>query len=381
MDFGLNEEQRLLQESCRRLLDEQCRFDKRKALVDGGGFDARRWQTYAEMGWLGLAVPESRGGVGAGAVEQCILMEAIGRALCVEPVWAVGIVAAQLLVALGASPLGDELLRQLIAGDGRPVLAHGEAHARGEVAHVGTRASQTAPGRWVINGEKSLVVAGNIADRLIVSARTSGATCDADGISLFLIDPAHAGVERRDIRLIDNRWCAHVRLTDVEVTEADLLGPVGAAYPAIDQALAHGALALCAEAVGLMERALWSTRDYLKLRKQFGSTLSSFQVLQHRMSEMLIELELSRSMVFRCISRMESDSTTRNGALSATKVHIGRSGRFVCGQAIQLHGGIGVTDDYVIGHYFKRMTLIDNALGSTASHLERLANREREVGA
>jgi alkylation response protein AidB-like acyl-CoA dehydrogenase len=377
MDFSLTQEQQMLQDSARRVLEAECKFETRLPLVAAGSFDSRRWQSYADMGWFGVGLPEEAGGFGGGVVDMTILMEECGRMLVVEPIWAIAVLAAQTLVALGDDLQAQQLLPALIAGEAQPVLAHNEADARGVIEHVATTAQRSKIGVWRLSGQKTLIVGGNIADHFIVSARTSGKTGDREGISLFLVKPDAVGLSKRDVRLIDNRWCSHLELDGVEVGEADVLGPVGGAYAALDHAHAHAIVTLCAEAVGVMEKALWITRDYLKMRKQFGVTLSTFQALQHRMSEMLIELELSRCMVYRALSQFQADPEARRLALAATKVHIGRSGKFVCGQAIQLHGGIGVTEEYVIGHHFKRMTTIEAALGSTHFHLQQLADIER----
>lgn len=380
MDFHLSEEQTLLRDSARRLLEDVCVFEQRAPLLAAGSFDAARWQTYADMGWLAMSVPEALGGLGSGAVESAILMEEVGRVLCVEPLWAIGVLSAQLLTALPGVPAAGQLLTGLMSAEVRPVLAHAEAGARGVLSHVETRAEPAGPGRWRLHGEKPLVVGGNVADRFLISARHSGACRSQDGISLFIVEPQARGLRSQALRLIDNRWCAHLVLDGVEVSEAALLSPLGAAYPALSQAHAHAMIGLGAEAIGLMERALWITRDYLKMRQQFGQVLGSFQVLQHRMSDMLVELELSRGMVYRAISYINAEADVRDAALSSMRVQVGRSGRFVCAQAIQLHGGIGVTEDYIIGHYFKRMTMIENTLGSTHVHLEHLAERERQLG-
>ncbi|PWK91910.1 acyl-CoA dehydrogenase family protein [Fulvimonas soli] len=379
MDFSLSQEQQIFQDSARRMLETECRFETRGPLIAKGSFDGDRWRAIAEMGWLGMALPEEHGGFGGGAIETALLMEEIGRVLMVEPVWAIAVLTAHALLASG-----DEralaLLPRLVAGEVLPVLAHNEADAGGVTEHVATVATPTAQGGWRISGEKTLVVGGNIADRFLVSARTSGRTGDREGISLFLVAADAAGLRRQNVRLIDNRWAAHLLLENVQVDKADVIGRVGGAIDALDEAHAYGLLAACAEAIGVMDRALWITRDYLKVRKQFGTTLSSFQALQHRMSEMLIELELSRSMLHRALSLFHAGPEIRRQALAAAKVHIGRSGKFVCGQAIQLHGGIGVTEEYVIGHYFKRMTTIEHELGHSHFHLQRLAELEQRRG-
>lgn len=379
MDFQLNEEQNMFKDSVRRYLEENCSFELRAGVIDNGAFDSGHWQMFAELGLLGLALPEEHGGMGYSAIETALVMEEVGRVLCVEPYWAIAVLAAQTMVACDDAKAAG-ILQALAAGEALPVLAHEEASARGNLPFVETRATPTGNGRWRLSGEKACVVAGNIADCFIVSARTAGDTDEQAGITLFVVKPDAPGLDKRDVRLIDNRWGAHLEFNDLEVGPEDVLGSVGEGYGALAHAHAHGLVGLCAEALGVMEQALWITRDYLKMRKQFGQTLSSFQSLQHRMSEMLIELELSRGMVHYALSCIGKGGAEREHGLSAAKAHIGKSGMFVCGQSIQLHGGIGVTEEYVIGHHFKRMTLISNALGSTAEHFERLAQMERVAG-
>ncbi|MGI4860646.1 MAG: acyl-CoA dehydrogenase family protein [Janthinobacterium lividum] len=378
MDFQLSDEQRMLQDSARRFLADHCAFEDRSALVAQGSFDLSRWQQFAEQGWLGMGIAEDYDGLGGTPIETALLMEEMGRVLFVEPFWAVAVLAAQTIAAAGDDAHAQVLLPLIASGEGRPVLAHNEVRARGVIEFVATTARADAGG-WRLNGQKSLVIGGNAADSFIVSARTSGAEAQRHGISLFVVPRDVPGLVVRDFRLIDNRWCAELDLHDVAVSEVELLGTRDQGFAALDAGHAHALIGLCAEALGVMERALWVTRDYLKTRKQFGVTLNTFQALQHRMSEMLIELELTRGMVHRGLASMHLPTDERARALSATKIHVGRSGRFVCGQAIQLHGGIGVAEEYLIGHHFKRMTTIESALGSSHVHLERLAEHERRV--
>ena len=378
MDFQLSQEQQMLKDSARRYLEKNCAFEQRAPLVAQGSFDAERWQAMAEFGWLAMALPEQFDGLGSGAIETAVLMEEIGRVLCVEPYWAVAVLAGQTIVAAGDARQAAELLPLLAAGLARPVLAHSEPEARGLVEYVGTRATPAGDG-WRLNGRKTLVVGGNAADRFILSARTGGALDARDGISLFVLARDTPGLTVRALRMIDNRWCVEIDLDDVRVGSEQLLGEPGKGYAPLAAGHAHALVALGAEAVGVMEKALWITRDYLKIRKQFGAQLSTFQSLQHRMSEMLIELELARGMVFRALASLEAAPELRDRALSAMKVQVGHSGKFVCAQAIQLHGGIGVTEEYVIGHHFKRMTTIEYALGSSHVHLERLAEVVRKA--
>ena len=379
MDFQLNEEQQMLQDSARRFLTDHCAFDKRPALIAQGSFDVKRWAQFAEQGWLGMSLPECYDGLDGTAVETAILLEEMGRVLFMEPFWAIGVLAAQTILGANHPAQAAALLPGLVAGVVRPVVAHGELQARGMLASVATTADSTANGGWRLNGHKTLVVGGNAADRFIVSARNSGAENAREGITLFVIDRDTPGLTVRDLRLIDNRWAVELHLTDVDASDSAVLGTVGGGFEALSTGHAHAMIALCAEALGVMEQALWVTRDYLKTRKQFGVTLSTFQALQHRMSEMLIELELARGMVYRGMSHLQSSPATRELALSAMKVQVGQSGKFICGQAIQLHGGIGIAEEYLIGHHFKRMTTIEYALGSSHMHLEHIGRHERSL--
>ncbi|HDZ55217.1 MAG TPA: acyl-CoA dehydrogenase [Pseudomonas xinjiangensis] len=372
MNFQLDEEQGMFKDTVRRLMDDNCSFDMRSPVITAGSFNAAHWQLFAEQGLLGLALPQSCDGLGYSAIETALVMEEMGRVLFVEPYWAIAVLAGQTLLA-SKDKRYFTLLRGLSSGEIKPVLAHEEFCARGRLSHVSTRAKSAGPGAWVLNGQKNAVIAGNIADKLIISARTAGNDEDTHGISLFLVDPSSVGLTIRSHRLVDNRWATEIDISDLRVTEETLVGGLNQGFPALEHAHTHALVALCAEAVGVMERAMWITRDYLKIRKQFGQPLSNFQSLQHRMSEMLIEVELSRGMVHMGLASLDRPAAERSRALSAMKAHIGKSGQFVCGQAIQLHGGIGVTEEYSIGHYFKRMTLINTALGSALFHHEQLA--------
>ncbi|MDY0012658.1 MAG: acyl-CoA dehydrogenase family protein [Rhodocyclaceae bacterium] len=376
MDFYLTEEQQMLRDGARRYLETECGGEKRRPTIEAEGLHAERWQMFADMGWLGLPLPEEYGGFGGTLVDVTILMQEIGRALTVEPYWPVAILAARTLVASG-DPRAQEILPALAEGKAFPVLAHGEEEARGVVEHVTTQAISAGDGRWKLSGVKTAVVAGNKADRYIVSARTTGSSRDQEGITLFLVAKDAPGLKMRPLRLIDNRWGAHLELDGVEVAASDVLGQVGQGFSALEQAHDIALVALAAEAVGLMERSIEITRDYVKMRKQFGVTLSTFQAVQHRLADMMIELELARSVLYRAQAHLDGEPAVRRQALSALKYQVGKSGKFVCGQSIQLHGGIGVTEEYIIGHYFKRMTMIEYALGNSHFHLQQLAEMER----
>ncbi len=373
MEFSLSEEQQLLKDSVARFVEREYAFDKRQKLIrDGSGFSLTNWQTFADMGWLMLGLPEDKGGLGGTPVDISILMEEFGKALVVEPYLHVAILAARTLIEAD-----DEsgLIEAIGTGDARPILAHGEEGAYGVLGWVESRAGKSADS-WRIAGRKSLVHAAPFATHFIVSARTSGTAGDADGISLFLVAPGATGLSRKDARLADSSRASELTFSDCEAT---LIGPDGAALPFIETAHAHATVALCAEAVGAMDKALWTTRDYLQTRQQFGVAIGTFQSLQHRMADMLIELEMARSQVYRGLAYLNSSRDERDRAISSMKVQIGRSIKFTGYQSVQLHGGIAMTEDYLIGHYFKRLHMIDNALGTVGTHLARMAEIERSA--
>jgi alkylation response protein AidB-like acyl-CoA dehydrogenase len=377
MDFTLSEEQQLLKDSVARFIEKEYDFESRRKLIgQGGSFSKAHWQTFAEMGWLMVTLPEDKGGFGGGAIETAIIMEEFGKGLVIEPFLPVAVLAARILIAIGENRVADDLLPKVGVGEARPILAHGEVDAFGEIAWVETRAERIATG-WRLTGRKSLVVGAPFATHFLISARTSGEAGDQTGISLFIVSPDIAGLERIDVRLADSSRAAELVLTGVELNESALIGSEGAAYAALSDAYAHATIASSAEAVGAMDKALWTTRDYLKTRQQFGQPIGNFQALQHRMADMLIELEMARSQVFRALAFLNANTRDRDKAVSSMKVQIGRSAKFVGGQSIQLHGGIGVAEEYLIGHYFKRLNMIDNAFGTVGVHLDRMARLDR----
>lgn len=374
MDFTLNEDQTMLRDSAARVLERSYTFETRRNVVEAEGFDGENWSTFAAQGWLGLAMPEEMGGLGGSPIEVAILMEEVGRAMVVEPLVPAAVVAPRLLHA--ADPgVAAEYGESMLSGERIVVPALSEPDAGGNVAWVATRAHRTGDA-WRIDGHKSLVIGGGVASVLIVSARISGEPGNERGIGLFLVDPAAAGVSAQAVRLSDGSACCDIRFTGAP---ARLIGTEGEGFAALREANAWGLLAYSAEALGAMDKALWITRDYLQTRKQFGVVIGSFQALQHRASDMLIDVELTRAMIHRALAFFSADSDARDHALSLTKMQVGKAGRFVGGQAIQLHGGIGVTDEYVIGHYYKRLTMIDAMLGNFAWHAGRVAARDANV--
>jgi pimeloyl-CoA dehydrogenase small subunit len=372
MDFEYTSDQQLLKDSVTRLLADHYDFESRKRYLGEGGRSREVWDRFAELGVLGLPFDESEGGLGAGAVELLIVMEAFGRHLVLEPYLATIVLGGGCLRYGASAQLRQELLPGVIAGTHLLAFAHSERQARFDLADVATTARQSGQG-WVLNGAKKYVLHGASADYLIVSARVSGEQRDRQGLGLFVVDSRSSGLQRRGYFTQDGTSAADMTLVDVRVESGWVIGEAGDALPIVEKVVADGIAASCAEAVGAMERALEITVDYLKTRKQFGTTIGSFQALQHRAVDMLVALEQARSMaLYASMMSNEPDAQERNQALSAAKVQICRSGRFIGEQAVQLHGGIGVTEECHVGHYYRRLTMLELLFGDAPHHLSLL---------
>jgi pimeloyl-CoA dehydrogenase small subunit len=372
MDFDLSEDQRLLKDSVDRLVADHYKFEQRKKyLREPAGYSPAMWDRITELGLLGLPFEETLGGFGGGAVETAIVMEAFGRALVLEPYFATVILGGGLLRRAAPPALLGALAPKVAAGKLKLAFAHVERHSRYDLADVVTTARKDAS-NYILDGAKSVVLHGDSADAIFVTARLSGNRRDRDGIGLFLVDPATPGVTRRGYRTQDGMRAAELTLTGVRLGAPDLLSDN--ALPLIEHVIDEAIAALCAEAVGAMQAMQDLTLEYLKTRKQFGRPIGSFQVLQHRSVDMLVAVEQARSMaMFAAVMAGEENRTERRRAISAAKVQIGRSGRHVGQEAIQLHGGIGMTDEYAVGHYFKKVTMIDQLYGDADTHLSNLA--------
>ena len=372
MDFDLTDEQRLLKDSVERLIADHYAFEQRKKyMAEPAGWSTAVWNQYAELGLLGLPFEETLGGFGGGAVETMIVMEAFGRGLVLEPYFATVILGGGLLRRAGSEALRAALVPQIVAGNLKLAFAHVERQSRYDLADVATTARKDGDG-YVLDGAKSVVLHGDCADKLLVTARVSGARRDHDGIGLFLVDADAAGVTRRGYPTQDGLRAAELTLSGVRVAADAALSDN--ALPAIEHVVDEAIAALCAEAVGTMQAMHETTLEYLKTRQQFGRPIGSFQVLQHRSVDMLVALEQARSMaMFAAVMAGEEDATERRRAIAAAKVQIGRSGKHIGQEAIQLHGGIGMTMEYSVGHYFKRMTMIDMLFGDADVHLATLA--------
>jgi pimeloyl-CoA dehydrogenase small subunit len=372
MDFDLTDDQRLLKDSVDRLIADHYAFEQRKKyLAEATGWSTTVWNQYAELGLLGLPFEEKLGGFGGGAVETMIVMEAFGRGLVLEPYFATVILGGGLLRRAGSEALRAALVPQIVAGKLKLAFAHVERQSRYDLADVATTARKDAGG-YVLDGAKSVVLHGDCADKLLVTARVSGSRRDRDGVGLFLVDADAAGATRRGYPTQDGLRAAEFSLVGVRVAADAVLGDN--ALPAIEHVVDEAIAALCAEAVGTMQAMHETTLEYLKTRQQFGRPIGSFQVLQHRSVDMLVALEQARSMaMFAAVMAGEEDAVERRRAIAAAKVQIGRSGKHIGQEAIQLHGGIGMTMEYKVGHHFKRMTMIDMLFGDADAHLATLA--------
>ncbi|MDH4656872.1 MULTISPECIES: acyl-CoA dehydrogenase family protein [unclassified Pseudomonas] len=365
MDFELTSEQQLLQDSVRRYIDKAYSFEARTALLKAGkNGSAEHWGMFAANGWLMAALPEEHGGLGGSPLETAIIAQELGRGLVLEPYLGCAVLAAQTLAAAANPEQQARWLPQLAEGTCRIALAYSEPGSRGMPEPVTLRAERSGDG-FILHGLKSLVLGAHDAHAFIVSARIEGTA----GVSLLLVDADAVGLERQALPLHDGTWVQELNFDGVEVGADGLLGEAGQGLPALREGLAHGIVALCAELIGGMEKTLEVTADYLKVRKQFGVPIGSFQALQHRMADMAAEVELARSMLHAALASMTNDDEpTRRKTLSGAKMLIGRAAKFVCGQGIQLHGGIGMTEEYLVGHYYKRAVVADLLLGSSDSH-------------
>ena len=376
MDFDLSDEQRLLKDSVDRLLAD--RYGDLKTRTgyqkQAEGYSRKLWQEYADLGLTAIPFDEKHGGIGQGPVETMLVMEAIGRNLAVEPYLATVVLGGGLLRHGGSEAMQSALIPGIIAGTLTLSLAFQERQSRFDLSDVATTARRDAKGDYVLEGEKLVVLNGDSADTLIVTARASGARRDPDGLGLFVVDAKTDGVTRRGTATQDGLRAAEVALAGVRVGADRVIGEAGKALPILERATDEAMAALCAEAVGAMAALNELTVDYLKTRKQFGVPIGAFQVLQHRAVDMLTHLEQARSMAYYATMMVgEADARERRKAISAAKVQIGRSARFIGEASVQMHGGIGMTDEYKGGHYFKRLTMIDMLFGDAGHHLRLLA--------
>lgn len=378
MSSWLTEEQRLLKESVERFTEKEYSFERRHELAVGeDGFSREIWARFAEYGWLAAPLPVEHGGLGGSMVDVAVLMEGFGRSLLLEPYLSTVILGGGLLAAGGDADMRAAHLPAVAAGECFLAFAHVEPQARYNLADVETVAQRDGEG-FVLTGRKSVVLHAATADKLIVSARTAGSARDAGGITLFLVDRDAAGLALRSYPTVDGGRAAELTLDAVTVDRNQMIGEMDGALPLIEGVVDRAIVALCAEAVGAMEVALFMTRDYLTTRSQFGVPIGSFQVLQHRVVDMFSACALSRALTYRAADMFDgADAPDRARAASAAKIQIGKAGKLVGQQAVQLHGGMGMTDEMAIGHYFKRLSMIGSLFGDRDHHLRRFAASNR----
>ncbi len=375
MDFDLSEEQSMLKEALGRLLRDKYDFETRnKVLASSEGWSTEMWGQLGEMGLMALPFAEDEGGLGGGPVDQMIVMEELGRALSLEPFFGTIVLGGAALRIACSGEQRAILTPQVADGSLKLAFAHTERHSRHDLHHIEAAAKKDGDG-YVITGEKSVVLDGDSADKIFVTARTAGDTRDREGIGLFLIDANADGVTRRGYANQDGRRAAELSLENVRVEH--VCGDPENALPAIEWIADQAIAALCAESIGVMSVMHEMTTEYLKERKQFGVPIGVFQVLQHMAVDMFVALEQARSITMYATMMADSDDAEeRSRAMAAAKVEIGRAGR-ICGEnAVQLHGGVGMTMEFSVGHYFKRMTMIDKTLGDVDHHMERLTETD-----
>jgi len=371
MDFNFNEEQTLIQSQVAQFIQRDYEWEKRQVLVASDlGFSSENWKTFAELGWLGISLSEKSGGFGGSALESMIIMEEFGKGLVVEPFLETVILCSGLIDSSGNEEQKANLLGPVISGEMHLALGFTEPQSRFNLADVTTEAKKKN-GDYLVSGFKSVVMNGPNADKLIISARTSGKQDDKEGISLFVIDKNLEGVSLRNYPTVDGRRASEVTLENVIIPSSSLLSEEGKGFQHLEGAIDGATLAICAEAVGAMEVLYKTTVEYTKTREQFGQAIGKFQVLQHRMVDMFMEYEQSKSLLYMATIKNVEGSKDAKKAISGLKYQVGKAAKFIGQQSVQLHGGMGVTEELNVGHFFKRLTTIITIFGNTDYHLKR----------
>lgn len=375
MNFSFTEEQEIVRDSVERFVREKYEPDmRRKIEASELGFSTEHWAMFAELGWLGLLFSEDDGGFGGGAIETMVLFEAFGRGPVIEPYLATVILAGSILRRAASASQKEKLVPAIIDGKLQMALAFSEPDGRYNLANVSTMATETGEG-FVIDGAKSVVLNGPTADKLIVSARTHGEQHDPDGVTLFLVDTDAKGVSRQNFPTQDGFRASEIVFDEVEVNADSIIGELHKGHAILAAAIDEAILASCAEAVGAMEMLNKTTLEFSKTRKQFGVPIGQFQVLQHRMAEMFMEYEQTKSLLYRAAMALAAGDKDTSRTISALKVQVGQAGRKIGQEAIQIHGGMGMTEEMYVGTYFKRLTMINSMFGNADYHLHRFATK------
>ena len=374
MNFELSEEQKMIQQSVERFVQENYDLTNRvKISSEDPGYSQQYWTAMAELGWLGLAFSEEEGGFGGNQIDTLVLMEQFGKGLVLEPFLA-NIVLGGGAIKRGGSPaIKESILPNLIEGNLQVTLAYAEEQSRFDIEDVATAAREDGS-NFIINGKKSMVLNAESADKIVVVTRTSGSQVDEDGISLFLVDATSKGIERENFPTVDGLRASEITFTDVEVSSDNLIGEKDKGFSILQAVVNDAILALSAEAVGAMEVLYKDTVEYTQQREQFDHPLSDFQVLQHRMVDMFMEYEQCKSLLLRATMETVQDPILAQRTVHALKHLIGKSGIFVGESAVQLHGGMGVTEELRIGHFFKRLLVIDSQFGNSDFHLDKFTS-------
>ena len=373
MDLNLSDEQRLLRESVDRFINETYDSDhRRRSAGDPHGFSPQIWKQFAELGWLALPISEAYGGLGAGAIETGILMEAFGRGLVAEPYLATVVIGAGLIAECGSEAQKQAMLPKIADGSLLLASAHSERAARFDLAHVETTARKTSDG-WRLDGRKTAILDGNAADQIIVSARLASDSSTAGNLCLFLVPSGTAGITLRDFPRLGGGRACNLELADVRLPADALLGDGSDGLAKIEGVVDRALAALGSEAVGIMQILVDKTLEYTKVRQQFGRPLSANQVIRHRLADMAMQCDEARSIALRAALMADAEPALRSRAASGAKAKIGKCARFVAEQAVQLHGAMGVTEELDIGSYFKRLLAFDTLFGGSAHHYRRHA--------
>ena len=374
MDFTFNEEQTLIQDQVDQFIQKEYDWERRQSLSNSElGYGDDNWKKFADLGWLGISVSEESGGFGGSAIESMLIMEAFGKGLVVEPFLETIIMAGAIIDDHGTEEQKNEILEPTISGKMQLALAYAEPQSRFNLEDVVTEAKADGD-EYILNGYKSVVMNGPASNKLIISARTSGSQFDKSGISLFVVNSDTDGLNKTNYKTVDGRRASDITLENVKISKSNLIGEVDKGFDILDSAIDKSILAISAEAVGAMEVLYKTTVEYCKTREQFGTAIGKFQVLQHRMVDMFMEYEQCKSLLYMATMKFEEGSQDAKKAISGLKYQVGKAGKYIGQQAVQLHGGMGVTDELNVGHYFKRLTTVGTIFGNTDYHLKKYSS-------
>lgn len=374
MDFSLSEEQVLLRDSVDKYVSENCGVDRHRALCAAQqGFDQATWQQFAELGWLSLPFGEEMGGFAGGATDVMVVSEALGKGLVREPFLHTVVSCGGLLHRGGNAAQQGQYIPAIIEGSSQWALAFAEGNSSYDLTAVATTAAAEGNG-YQLNGHKYAVLNGDCADYLVVTARTSGVTGDATGLGLFIVDTSLPGVTRANFVAVDGSCGAHIQLDSVQLDADCLLGDLDQGLGLLEAAIDGAIVALGGEALGAMQSLLAATVEYTKTRQQFGQPIAKFQALQHRMADMYLKVEETRSLLLNAAIQLDEGSAEAAAACAALKVKVSEAGRYVAQESVQLHGGIGMTDELGVGHYYKRLMVLAKLYGDESYYLQKFAD-------